>query len=206
MIRTKYYTNLYIIDDKYRMSKYQKLLLESLRTDIQKWSKSLGKNNIIYYFSPHYNDQRFVFEIQNETGFEFCYIKHKTSIISGEDVKNELIADNFYGDIKNAIEKLKENVFEDHVNELDKLIGNIKNDRKEKLQLIEIQQTKELVEDTYQDWLNNENSSSNSIVSKLIAKIIYTYRNKKDLHDLWLEKFSKINMVLDELKKIKNDK
>lgn len=197
-MRQRYYTDLYSMDDKYRRDKYKSLLLSSLTNDLNKWTKHLFSDKV-HYYSPKYNDQYFTIEIRTD-GVEIAYVSHKQSIISGETIKNELIHDGFSGPIKNAIDKLRENIYEDDLSELDKLIGHsTKTDRKEKLQFIEIEHTKELIEDTFKDWEENDNSVS----AKFIAKIIYSYRTKEELYNLWMGKFSKIEMISDELSKLK---
>jgi len=200
MATTKYYNDMYVINDKFRRNKYEKLLILSLTNDTAKWTKKLSNNNIAFYISPHYNDTYFIIENANiNTGVNIAFAYHKKSVLPKEKIVIELISDNFSRDLESAVKKLREQVYTSELSGIENIIGkNTKTDRKEKLQFIETEQVKEFILDTYQDWLESENIVS----AKLIAKIIYSYRKNDDLYKLWLDKFD-VDLIIDEVNKLK---
>lgn len=190
---TKYYTDLFEIDDMYRRSKYYQLLLGSLKSDLTKWSEKVTDGKSMY-ISPDYSGAKFVIECRPFGNF--AYVKHTTPPI--KDHPAELISDDFSSDLKTEFKKLRETVFTTDIYEIEKLIGNQYN-RKEKLEFLEIEQLKEMIEETYQDWLSDESENS----AKLIAKIIYSYRRKEEVYNLWMDKFSSVDLVVNKLKELK---
>jgi len=201
MATTRYYNDMYVIDDKFRKKKYEKLLILSLTNDTSKWTKKLTSNNVAYYIGPDYNNSYFVVENGSKITCHanIAFVRHKKSVVPKESIIIELISDNFSTELEKAVKQIKEEVYTSELGDIEKLIGkNTKTDRKEKLQFIETEQIKELILDTYQDWLESENVVS----AKLIAKIIYSYRKNDELYKLWLDKFD-IDLIVDELNKLK---
>lgn len=192
---TKYYSDLYIIDDIYRKKKYEKVLISSLSNDINKWTEQIITSNNslkpIRYTSPTYNDSKFIIEVFS-SGHMIAYVFHKTQPTQGYG--SELISDSFSIDLNNSVKTLRENIYTSEIYEIEKLIGN-KNDRKEKLKNLEVI---DLIEDTYQDWLNDNSKNS----AKLIAKLIYFYRRNEDIYKLWIDKFKEYELIMNELKNI----
>lgn len=188
---TKYYYNLWEIEDVYRRKKYAQLLLASLQNDVNKWREIVTSDRTVYE-SPDYNGS--IFRIEFRLYFTFTYIFHRNPPITDRPL--ELIGEKITKDLEAAIEKLRETIYTPEVYEIEKLIGN-KHSRKEKLEFLEIEQIKENIEDTYNDWLVNETENS----AKLIAKLMYYHRKDEDVYNLWLEKFNDIDLVMSELKK-----
>lgn len=190
----RFYSNLYEMEDTYRVKKYYSLLLASLQNDLSKWSEDLRSDKTIYE-SPKYNNSNFIVEFRSSYSFAYVY-HYGTPPISGR--QSELISENFSSDLKNAVTKLRESIYTSEIYEIEKQVGT-QNGRKEKLQFLEIEQIKDLIEDTYQDWVKDESELS----AKLIAKILYSYRRKEEIYNLWLDKFGKIEIINNELKKLK---
>lgn len=201
MTTTKYYNDMYVINDRFRRNKYEKLLILSLVNDTAKWTKKLSTDNIAFYISPHYNDTYFVIENGNKNTRQanIAFARHKNSVVPKEKIIIELISDNFSTDLEIGVKQLREQVYTSELGDIEKMIGKgTKTDRKEKLQFIETEQVKELILDTYQDWLESENIVS----ARLIAKIIYSYRKNDDLYKLWLDKFG-VDLIISEVDKLK---
>jgi hypothetical protein len=192
MAINKYYSNLYEMEDPYRRNKYLSLLLSSLQNDLSKWTENI--NTRIKYFSPNYGDSSFVIEIMNQT--TIAYVMHKTP--PKPDHTSELISDSFGKELSVAVQKLRESIYTPEIYELEKFIGN-QHSRKEKLDALDLEQHKEIIDDTYNDWL----SSQNEITARMIAKIIYSYRKNEEKYNLWLEKFNEYELIMSELNKIK---
>lgn len=190
---TKYYRNLYEIDDYYRKNKYYKLLLSSLKNDMSKWSETVSIDDTKYQ-SPDYNGSNFIIEIRLYS--KFAYVIHKNPPI--KDRNSEIISDDFDSDLKKALQTLRENIFTPEIYDIEKMIGNQHN-RKEKLETLEIQQLESIVEDSYQDWLKEPTKQS----AQWIAKLMYSYRKKEDYYKIWMEKFGDNELVINELKKLK---
>lgn len=190
----KYYTNLYEIDDAFRKKKYQTLLLSSLQNDMTKWNETVKSEKVIYT-SPDYNGVCFTIEIRINS-WEFAFISYTNPPIT--DRPSELICESFSGDMKTQVAKLRETIYTPEIYDIEKLIGK-QHDRKEKLDFLDVAQMKEIIEDTYQDWTKNDNI----IVAKMIAKIMYSYRKKEEMCELWLKKFEDIDIINTELKKLK---
>lgn len=190
----RFYSNLYEMEDTYRNKKYYSLLISSLQNDLPKWTESLGTLKTIYT-SPKYNGAEFCIEFRSS--YHFAYISHKTPPPIA-DRYSELISESFPSELNALAIKLRESVYTPEIYEIEKLVGN-QNSRKEKLEFLEIEQIKDLIEDTYQDWVKDESELS----AKLIAKILYSYRRKEEIYNLWLDKFSKIEIINNELKKLK---
>lgn len=194
-MENRYYNDCYVILDKSRQKKYIELITNSLDIHMSKWKKRLLKDGYPIYRSPIYNDSQFCVEFRAYS-ICFCYIMHKKPIIN--DITVELITDKIKGKLKDLIEKLQSDVYSEELQSIELKIG--KNDRKDKLMSLEINNLNEIINDTYQDWIENEND----ITAKLIAKIIYSYRTKVDFYDLWVNKFKNVKMVNDKLKKLEN--
>jgi len=190
---TKYYNNLYDIEDPYRRKKYLQLIISSLKNDMSKWTEEITSSTTRYY-SPIYNGTDFCIAVLSYT--TIAYVQHNTPIIP--DHKSELISEDFPKELKDLVYQLREKIFTPEIYEIEKIIGN-QHSRKEKLDFLEIEQMKEIVEDTYQDWLKNENEIS----AKMIAKIMYSYRKDEELYTLWQEKFEDNELITNELKNIK---
>jgi hypothetical protein len=188
-----YYSNLFDISDTYREKKYKSLLLSSLQNDMRKWTEKI-KGSVTFYYSPNYNGVFFTIEIRQYV--TFAYVTHTNPVILGHT--SELISDNFSKELQNAVDTLRENIYTPEIYEIEKLVGT-QHDRKEKLEALEIEQLKPIVEDSYQDWLKDPNEQT----AEWIAKIIYSYRKKEDFYNLWMEKFGDIELVNNELKKLK---
>jgi hypothetical protein len=62
---TKYYNNLFIINDINRKKKYHELILLSLKNDMNKWTV-VNIDNITKYISPNYNNSTFIKEVRKE--------------------------------------------------------------------------------------------------------------------------------------------
>lgn len=191
----KYYTNLYEIDDAFRRKKYQALLLSSLQNDMLKWTETVKSDKVIY-MSPDYNGTNFMVEIRITNSWEFAYATYANPPIT--DRGSELICEGFTGDMKTQVAKLRETIFTPEIYSIEKLIGK-QHDRKEKLDFLDVEQMKEIIEDTYQDWLKNDNI----VVAKMIAKIMYSYRKKEEMYELWMKRFEDIDIINTELKKLK---
>jgi len=192
----KFYGDLWEIDDSFRKKKYQALLLSSLQNDMTKWKQD-AKIDKTKYVSPDYNGSKFVVEFRLPYS-QFSYIVHNSNNIPLVGRLSELIYEDFTGEMKTVISKLRETVYTSDIYEMEKLIGN-QHDRKEKLIFLDLEQMKEIIEDTYQDWLKN----SSEITAKMVSKIIYSYRRKEEFFKLWTDKFGSIELINDELKKLK---
>jgi hypothetical protein len=191
---TKYYGYLYEMEDTFRNKKYYSLLLASLQNDISKWSEFLASDKTKYQ-SPKYNNSVFIIEVRSSSIFAYVY-HNGTPPIFGRQA--ELISDNFPSELSTMINKLRESIYTPEIYEIEKIVGPT-NNRKEKLQFLDIEQIKLLVEETYQDWLKEETV----INAKFIAKILYSYRRKEEIYKLWLDKFAGIELIDNELKKLK---
>jgi hypothetical protein len=195
----KYYSDLYPIEDFNRRTKYQKLLILSLNNDLLKWTVKITTGPSISdrttYFSPLYGTSSFCVECRGSINLAFVIHKGAAPITNRP---SELISDNFTKDLETAAKTLIETIYTPEIYEIEKLVGT-QNGRKEKLQFIDLEKIKELIEDTYQDWINNESD----ICAKLIAKIIYSYRRKEEPYKSWLEKFNDVELVIEELEKLK---
>jgi hypothetical protein len=192
----KFYSDLWEIDDIYRKKKYQLLFLSSLQNDMNKWIEEL-KVDKTRYLSPDYNGSKFIIEFRGVPVYsQFSYISHKSDIIPGRS--SELIYDDFSGEVKTLITKLRETIYSPDIYEIEKLIGK-QHDRKEKLIFLDLEQMKETVEEAYQDWLKNDTE----VVAKMIAKIMYSYRKKEEFLKLWTDKFEGIELINNELKKLR---
>lgn len=189
----KYYSDLFEIDDSYRKNKYYQLLMNSLKSDLNKWTEKVSDSKTIY-ISPDYSGSNFIIECR--TYGNFAYIKHSNPPL--KDHPAELISDDFSSELKSELKKLRETIFTPDIYEIEKLIGNQFN-RKEKLEFLEIEQLKEMIEDTYQDWLEDKSL----INAKLIAKLIYSYRKKEEINNSWLEKFKDCDLIMQELNILK---
>lgn len=190
---SKYYNNLYDIEDTHRRNKYYQLLLASLKNDLKKWKLSINQNGKCAYNSPSYNGSVFIIDVLY---VDIAYIKHSKPLIIGHDY--ELITDSFGKELLAEVIQLKNTIYTQDIYDIEKEIGN-KNDRKEKLESIEIEQLKILIEDTYQDWLKD----NSEISAKMISKIIYAYRKKELFYNIWMEKFGDFELIVNELNKIK---
>lgn len=175
---TAYYNNLYKISDNTRRKKYESLLLLSLKSDMSKWSENVTDLRT-QYTSPNYGTE---FIIEFRTFGSFAFIRHSKPPI--KNINNELITDNFSADLSAEIKKLRDTIFTPDIYEIEKSIG-IKHSRKEKLEAIDIERVKQIVNETYIEWLENKSE----IVAKMIAKIIYAYRKDEEIYKLWTEKF-----------------
>lgn len=195
MASNQYFDWLYPIKDKYRKDKFKDLLLSSLKNDMSKWKVELMKNGYPRYTSPLYGDSFFVIDIL--TYAEIAYVYHKNPTIP--DVKGELIYDNnFSNSCYLALEEMRKKIHTTDVNDIEKLIGGVKESRKDKLNAIEIEQLKPIIEDSYEDWLKEPTEQT----AEWIAKIMYSYRKKEDFYNAWLEKFGDIELIMIQLKKL----
>lgn len=189
----KYYSNLYEMEDTYRNKKYFSLLMTSLQNDLSKWSEELSINKTVYK-SPTYNTTKFIIEIRYS--YQFAYVYHiGTPPIT--DRQSELISDDFNSELKKSVTNLREKVYTPEIYEIEKLVG-AQNGRKEKLQFLDLEQIKEIIEESYQDW----SIDKSEVNSKFIAKLMYAYRRREDIYSMWLEKFDD-DVINNELKKIK---
>ena len=149
------------------------------------------------YRSPDYNGSQFLVEFRG-VYLQFSSIIHNKNTIPIVGRPSELIYEDFTGEIKTLTTKLRESIYTPDVYDIEKLIGK-QHDRKEKLIFLDLEQMKEIIEDTYQDWLKN----SNEISAKMVSKIMYSYRRKEEFFKLWMEKFEKFELITNELKKLK---
>lgn len=188
----KYYNNLYEFNDNIRKRKYYELLLSSLKTDMQKWTQSFTSYGKVTYSSPSYAGSIFKIDVLSTI---IAYISHSKPPI--KDHECELISDSFSSELISAVALLRQTIYTQDIYEIEKEIGN-QHSRKEKLEFLEIEQLKDIIEDTYQDWLKN----SSEIPAKMIAKIMYAYRKKEEIYNMWLEKFSDSELVMNELTKL----
>lgn len=196
MSSNQYYSWLFPIADKYRKDKFRKLFSDSLQKDLDKWRAELLSNNYYRYLSPKYGDSFFVIEFTKFS--QFAYVYHNANPPT-KDLKAELIYENdFSNGIYLEINKLREKIHTPDINEIEKFIGGVKENRKDKLNAIEIEQLKPIIEDSYEDWLKEPTEQT----AEWIAKIIYSYRNKEDFYDAWIEKFGDIELIMNEFKKL----
>lgn len=193
---TRHYSDLFEIDDSYRRLKYLKLLSSSIKNDLNKWTEIFPSHiELTRYISPDYNNTYFIVDIIKNT--TIAYVKHKTLTPPIFNRFAELISE-YDSELKDIVQTLRDNIFTPEIYELDKIIGN-QHSRKEKLDSLDIEQTKEIIEDTYQDWLKN----STEISAKFIAKIMYSYRRHEDIYNLWLDKFKDLPLVMSQLTSLK---
>ena len=142
--KTKYYGNVYLIEDENRKKKLQELFLRSIRNALNKWTKIIrysekdGKMvRDTDYLSPSYN--KYVFQLD--------YDKKIGIVSNGNDIY-ELVFD--YEDYKNnkypsefndVFHLLLDNVFTDSLKKVDTLVPktqteiaeDTRNERSEKL-------------------------------------------------------------------------
>ncbi len=194
---TKFYGDLWEIEDSFRRRKYQALILSSLQNDMTKWALEI-KADRSKYMSPDYNGSTFIVEIRGYNS-EFAYIVYSSNTPI-KDRTSELIWENINGsiDIKTQVAKLRETIYSPDIYNIEKLIGK-QHDRKEKLIFLDLEQMKETVEEAYQDWIKNDTE----VVAKMVAKIIYSYRKKEDFLKLWINRFGDIDIINNELNKLK---
>lgn len=192
MAESKYYNNLYPIVDDNRRIKYLELIIKSLEQDMNKWSKELSSKGYPMYYSCRYNESRF--HVESRQYSDFCYIQHKNPIYG--DVSIELISDNFSEKLNDLFKKLEKTVYTPDINEIGKMLDG--GDRKSKLLSLELGQIKEMVDETYQDWIESESETS----ARIIARLIYSHRRKKEAYELWFDKFKDYQVIIDEIDKL----
>lgn len=196
VMRTIYFNNIYDIEDTSRKKKYLSLLILSLKNDLNKWEQKIitkmDGNDTIMYSSPIYGSSRFIIYYVGK--LTFATISHKSPPI--KDAYYEFITDSYVKELGECITNLTQTIFTPEVYEIQKQLND--GGRKEKLEHFELLQTKNVVDETYQDWLNSESEVS----AKLIAKLIYSYKSKNDIYNLWIEKFKDIELVNNELNKL----
>jgi len=128
---TKYYNNVFLIDDKYRKKKLQELFLRSLKNDLSKWSKIVKykeeedgiKVKDTDYFSPDYNGYVFQFDYDKKIGLVVC-----SNIYELVFDYSDYSGGKYPAEIKEPLVKLMENVFSDGLKKMDTLIPKTQNE------------------------------------------------------------------------------
>lgn len=127
--KTKYYSNVYLIDDENRKKKLQELFLRSAKNDMSKWTKVVrykedevaGKKVMTKdtdYFSPQYNGYVFQIDYDREIGIVSNPGNVYELVFDYEDYKDKKYPE----EIKSILVHLMENVFSDGVKKMDTLI------------------------------------------------------------------------------------
>jgi len=150
---TKYYNNVYVIEDENRKKKLQELFLRSVCNDMSKWTKVVryvdekipGTNKTrkvtdTDYFSPSYNGYVFQLDYNNKIGMVHINGQIYELVFDYEDYKNDKYPD----EIRDPLVHLMENVFVDAVKKIDTLIPkshsevaeDVRNERSSKLSKI----------------------------------------------------------------------
>jgi hypothetical protein len=198
-MQTIYYNNLFDLGYSNRKKKFRELLISSLKNDMSKWEAVINEDST-EYVSPEYNDLYFHIEFKR-TSTIFGYIFYKNPIMKVKNnngklipLEYEYITNDFTGELLNLSIKIRETIFTSEIKELEKLVGSTFS-RKDKLDALEISHLTEIVEESYKDWENDQSES----MARMIARVMYSYRNHEELYKLWEEKFSDINLITKEL-------
>jgi len=187
------------LEDPIRKKKFCELLISSLKNDMSKWEASINEDST-EYASPEYNDLNFHIEVKR-TSLIFAFILYKSPIMKVKNndgklipLEYEYITNEFgKGDLLNLFIKLRETIFTPEIKELEKLVGSTS--RKDKLDALEISHLTEIVEESYKDWENDQSES----MARMIARVMYSYRNHEELYNLLEEKFGNIDLITKEL-------
>ena len=212
-MKTKHYSNAFLIDPK-RVEKLITLFNASVKNDLSKWTQKLStrtgynKSNtwdLIFYYSPIYGGINFVVELANDSynGFVYgmCYINEKNPAISGQEL--QIFADwNMMSKIpsvlKSSIDSLRDNVFESELRKLEEALST-KNDRRDKLEQLNIEAYKSIIEDSYSDFMQNPTDA----FARMIARTAYGFNKNHNLpYSEWLEKFKEYKNVIREIEKL----
>ncbi len=145
--KTKYYSNLYLIEDKNRKIKLQELFLRSLNTDMDKWTKTIKYNidedektptTATKYFSPSYSGYIFQLDYDKKIGMVHSNGKIFELVFDYEDYEN----DKYPKDIREPLIQLMKTVFVDSIKKIDTIMpksqsevgSDLRNSRSEKLE------------------------------------------------------------------------
>jgi hypothetical protein len=126
VLKTKYYNNVYVIQDDSRRKKLQELFLRSLKNDMEKWKKIIryrdGSNNSKItdtdYYSPNYKTYKFQFDFDLGVGIVSLGNDIYELIFDPEDYKKNKYPE----EIRQLFIKLTNTIFTDKVNDIDKMI------------------------------------------------------------------------------------
>jgi len=212
-MKTKYYTDCYLIEDPVRIHKLMDLFNISVKNDINKWVQSLstrkwGKDtaDLIFYGSPNYGNIRFLceyaFAFDGRLIYGICYINDKGNS-NGQEL--QIFADwNSYSlppkKIRNSIDELRTKIFDETIQKLENSLHE-KNERKEKLEQLNIEAYKNIIEDSYNDFIKNPNEA----FARMIARTAYGFNKNHNLpYSEWLDKFEEYSIVVKEIKKLDN--
>jgi len=216
-MQTKYYSNLYVIEDPKRVEKLLDLFVLSVKNDLSKWKQVLStrtnKNSndidLIQYISPKYNNDSFIVEYastNNYTVYGVVYLDEKTPQITGTGL--QIFADwDRYGmppkKIRAELDKLRDNIFEQGIINLENAIGgkSAKSERKDKLMQLNIETYKGMLDDSFNDFIKEPTQ----MLAKMIARTAYAFNLNHHLpYSEWVEKFKDYSMVIKEIEKLDN--
>ena len=98
-MRTKYYNNLYVIDDEKKIDKLIDLFNLSVKNDLFKWTQVISTQtsgndtiDLIIYHSPKYNDNIFTIELASDPKKNgrlyhgILYINEKNPAVTVENI------------------------------------------------------------------------------------------------------------------------
>ena len=216
-MKTKYYTDTYLIEDEVRCKKLIDLFNSSVKKDLNKWVQKIStwksKNGDRYdkteYYSPDYNGVSFVWEFSKSNvsyhKFNIVFINEKNPAIPNCNLQifKDWTSKNPPKIIRESIESLRKNVFENNISNMETSMNEVsqKDERKHKLQNLELEEIKTLVEDSFNDWNNSQSLS----MAKQIARTAYGYNKFSNFpYSEWIDKFKDFSIVINEIKKLEN--
>jgi len=122
---TKYYNNVFLIDDKNRKEKLQEFFLRSIRNDFKKWTKVIRYKEVnkkivrdTDYFSPDYNGYVFQLDFDKHIGM-VCLPDNKYELIFDY---TEYKGKQYPKELNQVFHIIFENVFTDKMKKIDTLI------------------------------------------------------------------------------------
>lgn len=216
-MKTKFYGDLYVIDDSKKIDKLMNLFNLSVKNDLSKWTQTTGirsytsgqKYDLITYRSPKYNDDFFIVELATDPlnngrlYYGVAFIKEKNPGVLGCEMQmfSEWI---YYNDpvkkIRASLDSLRDNVFEEGILKLENALAG-KNDRKDKLIALNIETYKTILEESFIDFKNEPTLT----LARMIARTAYGFNLNHHLpYSEWIEKFKDYSIVLDEIKSLDN--
>ena len=106
-------------------------------------------------------------------------------------------------EMRDSLDALRNSVFEDGITKL-KAAMSQKDDRKNKLEHLELEEFRSLIDETLTDW---KNSNQDEILARQIARTAYGFNKNRDLpYSEWIKKFEDYTVVIKEIKKLENYK
>lgn len=216
-MKTKFYSDLYIIDDNKKIDKLLDLFNLSVKNDLSKWIQLQGtrtytsgqKYDLITYKSPKYNDDFFIVELATDPlnngrlYYGILFLKEKNPSVPGCEM--QMFSEwGYYNEpvkkIRASLDSLRDNVYEDSIIKLENALAG-KNDRKDKLIALNIETYRTILEESFIDFKNEPTL----ILARMIARTAYGFNLNHHLpYSEWIEKFKDYSIVIDEIKSLDN--